>query len=62
LGDPPYCVDGVPGLGLPLMSAGSKGTLLGGGRLYSFDTLDGMNGIVGESEPLDDGLYVGASG
>jgi hypothetical protein len=44
------------------MSAGSKGTLLGGGRLYSFDTLDGMNGIVGESEPLDDGLYVGASG
>jgi hypothetical protein len=38
------------------MSAGSKGTLLGGGRLYSFETLDGMKDIVGDSESLDDGL------
>jgi hypothetical protein len=44
------------------MSAGSKGTLLGGGLGYSFDTLDGTNDIAGDSESRDDGLYVGASG
>jgi hypothetical protein len=38
------------------MSAGSKGTLLGGGLLYSFETLDGTKDMVGESESLDDGL------
>ena len=38
------------------MSAGSNGMLLGGGRLYSFDTLAGMKGIVCDSESRDDGL------
>ena len=61
-GEPPYCVEGVPGLGLPLMSAGSNGTLLGGGRLYSFDTLEDTKGFVCDSESREDGLYVGASG
>lgn len=45
------------------MSAGSNGTLLGGGRLYSFDTLEEMKGFVCDSESRDEGLYVvGASG
>ena len=55
MGEPPYCVDGVPGRGLPLISAGSKGTLLGGGLLYSFDTLEGAKDIVCVSESRDDG-------
>lgn len=62
LGEPPYCDDGVPGLGLPLMSAGSNGTLLGGGLLYSVETLEGMKDIVGDSESRDDGLWEGPSG
>jgi len=44
------------------MSAGSNGTLLGGGLVYSFDTLGGMNGMAGDSESREDGLYEGASG
>lgn len=44
------------------MSAGSKGTLLGGGLLYSFDTREGEYDIVRVSDPLEDGLYAGASG
>jgi hypothetical protein len=38
------------------MSAGSNGTLLGGGRLYSLDTLGGMKGIAGDSMSLEEGL------
>jgi hypothetical protein len=55
-GEPPYCDEGVPGLGLPLMSAGSNDTLLGGGLPYSFDTLEGMKDIVGDSDSRDVGL------
>jgi hypothetical protein len=44
------------------MSAGSNATLLGGGLLYSLDTLEGMKGIVGVSESREDGLYEAESG
>lgn len=46
-GLPPYCDDGVPGLGLPLMSAGSYDTLEGGGRDQSTEPL-GVEGLIGE--------------
>ena len=64
MGDPPYCVEGVPGLGLPLMSAGSNGTLLGGGLAYSFDILEtGEYDLVGECsrEEARYGMYPEAS-
>jgi hypothetical protein len=38
------------------MSAGSNDTLLGGGLPYSFDTLEGMKDIVGDSDSRDVGL------
>lgn len=47
-GLPPYLEDGVPGLGLPLMSAGSYGTLGGGGLDQSEDPLVGVSGRIGD--------------
>jgi hypothetical protein len=38
-GLPPYCDEGVPGLGLPLMSAGSYDTVEGGGLDQSTEPL-----------------------
>jgi hypothetical protein len=50
LGLPPYLDEGVPGLGLPLRSAGSN-CRFGGGRLNSEDPLEGVQGLVGEVRP-----------
>ena len=47
-GLPPYFDDGVPGLGLPLMSAGSYGTVDGGGLVQSDEALVGVSGRMGE--------------
>ena len=47
LGLPPYFDDGVPGLGLPFISAGSYAASTGGGRL------EGVHGLVGELRPED---------
>ncbi len=55
LGLPPYVEAGVPGLGLPLMSAGSYLMLTGGGRPYSEEVRDGVHGRVGDA-PSRDGL------
>ena len=52
LGLPPYLEDGVPGLGLPLRSAGSKDRFEGGGLLYSEEPLEGVHGRVGDVLPL----------
>ena len=48
LGLPPYCEDGVPGLGLPLISAGSYETVDGGGRDQSTEPPLGVNGLNGD--------------
>lgn len=56
---PPYRDDGVPGLGLPLMSAGSKGRVDGGGLAYSVEDFDGVHGLVGDERPDGMGLYDG---
>lgn len=47
-GLPPYLEDGVPGRGLPLMSAGSYGTLGGGGRDQSDEPRVGVSGRIVE--------------
>lgn len=62
LGEPPYCDDGVPGRGVPLMSAGSYGTVDAGGRAYSFESRAGDRDLVGDCEARDDGRYVAYSG
>ena len=46
-GLPPYCDEGVPGLGLPLISEGSYDTVEGGGRDQSTDAR-GVEGLRGE--------------
>lgn len=50
-GLPPYLEDGVPGRGLPLMSAGSYGMLEGGGRESSEEARDGDHDLVGDARP-----------
>ncbi len=50
-GLPPYLDEGVPGLGLPLISGGSNCTFAGGGLLNSFDPLVSQD-LVGETLPL----------
>jgi hypothetical protein len=47
-GLPPYLEDGVPGRGLPLISAGSYGTLEGGGRDQSEELRVGVSGRIGD--------------
>jgi hypothetical protein len=54
LGLPPYLDEGVPGLGLPLRSAGSN-CKFGGGLLNSEEPLEGVQDLVGEVRP--DGEY-----
>jgi hypothetical protein len=53
LGLPPYVDAGVPGLGLPLMSAGSYRLLMGGGRPYSDEVRDGVQGRVGDAPSME---------
>ena len=50
-GLPPYLDDGVPGLGLPLRSAGSNCRFVGGGLLNSADPLVSQD-RVGDALPL----------
>lgn len=50
-GLPPYLDEGVPGLGLPLISGGSNCTFAGGGLLNSLDPLVSQD-RVGETLPL----------
>lgn len=59
--DPLYFDEGVPGRGLPLMSAGSYGILDGGGRTVSEDIREGDNVRVGELRRGMNGKYDGAS-
>jgi hypothetical protein len=47
-GLPPYCDDGVPGRGLPLISGGSYETVEAGGLGQSVDTREGVDGLTGE--------------
>jgi hypothetical protein len=47
-GLPPYLEDGVPGRGLPFMSAGSYGTLGGGGRDQSEEPRVGVSGRIAD--------------
>lgn len=53
---PPYLDEGVPGLGLPLISGGSNGMLDGGGLERSTDDLEGVHGLVGDVRPDRTGL------
>lgn len=70
LGLPPYCDEGVPGLGLPLRSAGSYCTGVGGGRDQSSELLVGdtgrrgmlYGGMDGALPRLDGGLDVSYEG
>ena len=48
LGLPPYFEEGVPGRGLPLISAGSYDTDDGRGRVQSTEPLVGVSGLAGE--------------
>src|SRR5580658_4966257 len=48
-GLPPYWEDGVPGRGLPLISAGSYGTVGGGGRDQSEEPRVGVSGLMDEA-------------
>ena len=50
-GLPPYLDEGVPGLGLPLMSGGSNCMFVGGGLVNSFDPLVSQD-LVGDALPL----------
>jgi len=43
-GDPPYREDGVPGLGIPLTSAGSYATTDAGGLIQSLPCCEGVHG------------------
>ena len=60
-GLPPYWEDGVPGRGLPLISAGSYGTVGGGGRDQSEEPRVGVSGLMDEarSGEIFRGLAVG---
>ena len=62
LGLPPYRLEGVPGLGVPLRSAGSNDKLEGGGLLNSEDPLEGVQGRAGEMRPLEYGTYDDSGG
>ena len=59
-GLPPYLDDGVPGLGLPLIAAGSNAIVDGGGLGRSVDFREGVHGLVGEVRP-DDGTMSGTA-
>jgi hypothetical protein len=61
LGLPPYLDDGVPGLGLPLRSAGSN-CRFGGGLLNSEEPLEGVQGLVGEFRPVGEYAVYEVSG
>lgn len=52
LGLPPYWLEGVPGLGEPLRSAGSNWRFTGGGLPKSTEARDGDHERVGEMRPL----------
>lgn len=52
LGLPPYLEEGVPGLGLPLMSGGSN-RISAGGLEYSEEPRVGERGRNGDVRPLD---------
>jgi hypothetical protein len=52
-GLPPYLDEGVPGLGLPLRSAGSNWTFVGGGGLpRSEEPRDGVHECIEDPRPL----------
>lgn len=59
-GLPPYLEEGVPGRGLPLRSEGSYERLVAGGRVYSDEREEGVQGLVGEPSRarLAKGTYV----
>ena len=62
-GLPPYREDGVPGLGLPLISAGSNWRLAGSGLLNSEDPFEGVQGRVGDTRPVGEyGIYEESGG
>lgn len=54
-GLPPYCDDGVPGLGLPLRSGLSYWGAFKGGLVQSTEFLEGVLGLTGEAERLRGG-------
>ena len=61
-GLPPYLDEGVPGLGLPFISAGSNCKLAGGGLLNSEDPLVSQD-LVGDALPLGEyGTYEDSGG
>jgi len=55
-GLPPYVEAGVPGRGLPLISAGSNRELTGGGRVKSGDAREGDHDL-GNVPSTDDSPY-----
>lgn len=58
-GLPPYCEEGVPGLGLPFKSALSYCGAFVGARLQSTEFLDGVLGRTGEDVRLRGGSEYG---
>lgn len=56
-GLPPYLDDGVPGRGLPLISAGSYETVDAGGLGQSVEALDGVQDRDGDVLPGDAARY-----
>ena len=52
LGLPPYLLEGVPGLGVPFISAGSNWRFVGGGRLKSEEPLPVSHDRVGDVLPV----------
>lgn len=58
-GLPPYSEEGVPGLGLPLISAGSYSGAFGGGLVQSTEPLEGVLGRTGEDVRLRGGIEYG---
>lgn len=62
LGLPPYLEEGVPGLGLPLRSTGSKLRFAGGGLLNSEEPLEGGQEFVGDRRPLGEYVVYDSSG
>lgn len=60
-GLPPYLLEGVPGLGSPLISAGSNCALGGGGLLYSAEPLV-VQDLAGDVRPFGEYAVYGLSG